>query len=159
MASHKIKIAARIRPRLEHEVDDEAIQVTHTPGGLSCISVPNPRDVSQIFNFPYALSIPLFLYSDVSCHSFSSCYDQDSTQEEIFERDARPLIDVVYSGVVCISFIDNMLDLSSADSNYFRIWCHLFWKDPHDARNQSPPWSYPASCGGLFSYLLVPFPD
>lgn len=40
--------------------------------------------------------------SAVTYHSarFTSCYDQDSTQEEIFEQDVRPLIDVVYSGVV-----------------------------------------------------------
>jgi hypothetical protein len=30
----------------------------------------------------------------------TSCYDQDSRQEDIFEQDVRPLIDVVYSGVV-----------------------------------------------------------
>lgn len=85
--AHRIKIAARVRPRLEHEIDDEGIQVSHTPGSLSCINVPNPRDLSQIFNFP-----------------LSSCYDQNSTQEEIFERDVRPLIDVVYSGVTVTIF-------------------------------------------------------
>jgi kinesin family member 22 len=31
---------------------------------------------------------------------FTSCYDQDSTQEEIFMNDVQPMIDVVYSGVV-----------------------------------------------------------
>jgi len=111
MASHKIKIAARVRPRLEHEIDDEGIQVAHTSGGPSCISVPNPRDVSQIFNFPYVpvmshLSLTL---DHVCCHRLSSCYDQTSTQEDIFERDVRPLIDVVYSGVVRVSFIENDL--------------------------------------------------
>lgn len=52
MTSHKIKIAARVRPRLENELDDQGIQIAHTPGGPSCISVPNPRDLSQVFNFP-----------------------------------------------------------------------------------------------------------
>ncbi|KAH0826644.1 P-loop containing nucleoside triphosphate hydrolase protein [Lanmaoa asiatica] len=87
MALHKIKIAARLRPRLEMELDDEGIQITHTSGGPSCISVPNPRDLSQVFNFP-----------------FTSCYDQSSTQEQIFEQDVRPLIDVVYSGVTVTIF-------------------------------------------------------
>jgi kinesin family member 22 len=32
---------------------------------------------------------------------FSSCYNELSTQEEIFRNDVEPLIDVVYSGVVC----------------------------------------------------------
>lgn len=31
---------------------------------------------------------------------FSSCYDEHSTQEEIFVNDVEPLIDVVYSGIV-----------------------------------------------------------
>ncbi|KAF9236661.1 P-loop containing nucleoside triphosphate hydrolase protein [Melanogaster broomeanus] len=87
MASHKIKIAARLRPRLQGELDDEGIQITHIPGGPSCISVANPRDLSQVFNFPIA-----------------SCYDQSSTQEAIFEQDVRPLVDVVYSGVTVTIF-------------------------------------------------------
>ncbi|KIK86017.1 hypothetical protein PAXRUDRAFT_831932 [Paxillus rubicundulus Ve08.2h10] len=87
MAAHKIKIAARLRPRLENELDDGGIQITHTPSGPSCISVPNPRDISQVFNFP-----------------FTSCYDQSSVQEDIFEQDVRPLIDVVYSGVTVTIF-------------------------------------------------------
>ncbi|KAG8216883.1 P-loop containing nucleoside triphosphate hydrolase protein [Butyriboletus roseoflavus] len=87
MTAHKIKIAARLRPRLENEIDDEGIQITHTPGGPSHISVPNPRDLSQVFNFP-----------------FTSCYDQSSIQEDIFEQDVRPLIDVVYSGVTVTIF-------------------------------------------------------
>lgn len=52
MTSHKIKIAARLRPRLENELDDGGIQISHTPDGPSFISVANPRDLSQVFNFP-----------------------------------------------------------------------------------------------------------
>ncbi|KAG1805308.1 P-loop containing nucleoside triphosphate hydrolase protein [Suillus subaureus] len=87
--THKIKIAARLRPRIEHEIDDQGIQITHDEEGEgpSWICVPNPRDVTQIFRFP-----------------FTSCYDQDSTQGDIFEQDVRPLIDVVYSGVTVTIF-------------------------------------------------------
>ncbi|KAG6902157.1 hypothetical protein C0995_003631 [Termitomyces sp. Mi166 len=35
---------------------------------------------------------------------FSSCYDQTSTQEEIFQNDVQPMIDVVYSGVTVTIF-------------------------------------------------------
>jgi hypothetical protein len=52
MSLHKIKIAARLRPRLQNELDDEGIQIAQAPDGPSCISVANPRDVSQVFNFP-----------------------------------------------------------------------------------------------------------
>lgn len=33
--------------------------------------------------------------------SFSSCYDHNSKQEEIFRNDVEPMLDVVYTGVVC----------------------------------------------------------
>lgn len=54
MASHKVRIAARLRPRIEGEVDDQAIQVHRSEdAGLSHITVPNPRDPTQVFKFPY----------------------------------------------------------------------------------------------------------
>jgi len=34
---------------------------------------------------------------------FSSCYDQDSTQEDIYDNDVKPLLDVLYNGVVSTS--------------------------------------------------------
>jgi len=60
MATSKIKIAARLRPRLPAEIDDDAVQVCHawdeasssSSGSGSHISVPNPRDPTQVFKFP-----------------------------------------------------------------------------------------------------------
>ncbi|KAF5310938.1 hypothetical protein D9619_008254 [Psilocybe cf. subviscida] len=89
-----VKIAARLRPRLDGELDDDSVKIVHSSNntggsssGSSFISVANPRDPSQIFKFP-----------------FTSCYDQDSKQEEIFNNDVEPLIDVVYSGVTVTIF-------------------------------------------------------
>jgi len=31
---------------------------------------------------------------------FTSCYDQDATQEDIYDNDVKPLLDVLYHGVV-----------------------------------------------------------
>ncbi|RXW20557.1 hypothetical protein EST38_g5299 [Candolleomyces aberdarensis] len=97
MASHKVKIAARLRPRLDGEVVDDNIKVFHnsdastgstnSTSGASYISVVNPRDTTQVFKFP-----------------FSNCYDENSTQEEIFHNDVEPLIDVVYSGITVTIF-------------------------------------------------------
>ncbi|PFH48968.1 hypothetical protein AMATHDRAFT_5329 [Amanita thiersii Skay4041] len=90
MASHKVRIAARLRPRIQGEVDDESVQVHRASDDgtdQSFITVVNPRDTTQIFKFP-----------------FSSCYGKDSTQEEIFENDVRPLLDVVYNGVTVTIF-------------------------------------------------------
>ncbi|EGO03669.1 hypothetical protein SERLA73DRAFT_83760 [Serpula lacrymans var. lacrymans S7.3] len=86
-ALQRIRIAARLRPRIDGEVEDTSIQVIHSDQAASCISIANPRDPTQVFKFP-----------------FSSCYDQSSTQEEIFDRDVQPLINVVYSGVTVTIF-------------------------------------------------------
>ncbi|TFY80453.1 hypothetical protein EWM64_g3555 [Hericium alpestre] len=85
--SHKVKIAARLRPRLKNELDDEGVRIVRSDDGPSCICVTNPRDASQVFRFP-----------------FTSCYDHNSTQEDIFSTDVQPLIDVVYSGVTVTIF-------------------------------------------------------
>ncbi|RDB30648.1 Kinesin-like protein KIF22 [Hypsizygus marmoreus] len=97
MATAKIKIAARLRPRLGGELVDDSVKVEHPSNETgessssgssgSIISVTNPRDPTQVFKFP-----------------FSSCYDQSATQEEIFQNDVQPMIDVVYSGVTVTIF-------------------------------------------------------
>ncbi|KAF9010276.1 P-loop containing nucleoside triphosphate hydrolase protein [Cyathus striatus] len=93
----KIKIAARLRPRIQGEIDDNSVKICHTSDDSvgsssstrsnSFICVTNPRDTSQVFKFP-----------------FSSCYDENTSQEEIFQNDVDPLIDVVYSGVTVTIF-------------------------------------------------------
>ncbi|KAI0319856.1 P-loop containing nucleoside triphosphate hydrolase protein [Amylostereum chailletii] len=79
--SYQVKIAARLRPTNPGELADDGIRVEHSDKGMSAVYVNNPRDNNQVFKFP-----------------FSSCYDQNSTQKEIFEKDVQPLIDVVFSG-------------------------------------------------------------
>lgn len=76
MTSHKVKIAARLRPRIANELVDNQISVVHSSnttgasngdvstsstGGGSYISVTNPRDPSQVFKFP-CVSLSLSLY-------------------------------------------------------------------------------------------------
>ncbi|KAJ7697614.1 P-loop containing nucleoside triphosphate hydrolase protein [Mycena rosella] len=111
MATAKVRIAARLRPRLAGEPTDDAVRIVH--GEASCsnvstsnpntsgantsagsasgsgtfISVANPRDASQVFRFP-----------------FTSCYDAGSTQAELFEADVRPLVDVARGGVTVTIF-------------------------------------------------------
>ena len=66
MATAKIKIAARLRPKIPGEMDDDSVKVCHdwdgvgtsSSGGGSFISVTNPRDTSQVFKFPYGPLIP-----------------------------------------------------------------------------------------------------
>ncbi|KAJ7726683.1 P-loop containing nucleoside triphosphate hydrolase protein, partial [Mycena maculata] len=106
MATAKVKIAARLRPRLTGEAQDDAVRVCHSEpaecsntsnngnasrsssdGSFTGIAVANPHDASQVFRFP-----------------FTSCYDADATQAAIFEADVRPLVDVAWGGVTVTIF-------------------------------------------------------
>ena len=114
MSTHRVKIAARLRPRINGEADDASVKVYNTPStslsdpsssgssNTSFISVTNPRDLSQVFKFPCVVSRCYVICGDFIwvVFRFTSCYDQSSTQEEIFNNDVQPMIDVVYSGVV-----------------------------------------------------------
>lgn len=61
-STQKVRIAARLRPRIEGEIDDESIQVHRSEdGGMSCMTVPNPRDPTQVFKFPYVFEMWLSL--------------------------------------------------------------------------------------------------
>ena len=107
MSTHKVKIIARLRPKIHGELDDDSVKIIHTSDNNgdrlaasgSFVTVPNPRDPTQIFKFPlaYFLHIITLAYQFIR---FSSCYDQNSTQEAIYHSDVKPLIDVIYSGIV-----------------------------------------------------------
>ncbi|KAI0720850.1 P-loop containing nucleoside triphosphate hydrolase protein [Cerioporus squamosus] len=86
MSYSRVKIAARLRPAIPGEQHDKAIRLVRTDSGSS-ICVDNPRDPTQTFKYP-----------------FSSCYDESSTQEEIFERDVQPLIELAFSGITVTVF-------------------------------------------------------
>ncbi|KAF7305126.1 Kinesin-like protein [Mycena kentingensis (nom. inval.)] len=100
--SSKIKVVARLRPKLPNEPADDGIRVCHADdpadtsanastgsnnGPFTGVAVNNPRDPSQIFRFP-----------------FTSAYDASASQEEIFEENVRPLIDVALSGITVTIF-------------------------------------------------------
>ncbi|KAH9848323.1 P-loop containing nucleoside triphosphate hydrolase protein [Lenzites betulinus] len=87
MSFSRVRIAARLRPPIPGEQHDNAIRVRRDTDALSAIIVDNPRDPSQTFNYP-----------------FSSCYDEHSSQQEIFERDVKPLIDLAFSGMTVTVF-------------------------------------------------------
>ncbi|ORZ23164.1 P-loop containing nucleoside triphosphate hydrolase protein [Absidia repens] len=76
--SEKIKIVCRIRPFLNHEVEEEAVRVTDK----NTITLHNKRDPTRPFTYK----------------SFSSCYSPDTTQETIFTQDVLPVIERVFDG-------------------------------------------------------------
>ncbi|KAF9652469.1 kinesin-domain-containing protein [Thelephora ganbajun] len=84
--THKIRIAARLRPRINNEPEDDCIRIIRNDNSRSAsISVTNQRN--QVLTFP-----------------FSSCYDQDATQEDIYNDDVKPLLDVLHNGVTVTIF-------------------------------------------------------
>ncbi|KAI0822872.1 P-loop containing nucleoside triphosphate hydrolase protein [Trametes gibbosa] len=87
MSFSRIRIAARLRPPIPGEQHDNAIRVRTDTDAPTAIIVDNPRDPSQTFNYP-----------------FSSCYDESSSQQEIFERDVKPLVDLAFSGMTVTVF-------------------------------------------------------
>ena len=90
----KVKVAARLRPFINTEHPDNSVTVSPSEGS---ISVANLRNASERFKF-----------------SFTSCYDQSASQEEIFESDVRPLVDHVIRGLVCVPSIPSPVYLLQA---------------------------------------------
>lgn len=82
---------------------------------------------------------------------FSSCYGQDATQEDIYDNDVRPLLDVLYDGVVSapMRFVTSGRTLTVAftaqDCDDLRVWRYVFGEDSYDAR-QSHSARYYSSC-------------
>lgn len=71
---------------------------------------------------------------------FSSCYGQDATQEDIYDNDVRPLLDVLYDGVVSLHKIRPVWQ--NVDCGIYRtqdcddlcVWRYIFREDSYDAR-------------------------
>ncbi|EJC98206.1 kinesin-domain-containing protein [Fomitiporia mediterranea MF3/22] len=82
----KICIAARLRPSIPGEIVDDAVGVQSDEDG-AFVMMSHPRDNNQRFKFP-----------------FSSCYGPESTQEEIYNNDVKPLLDIVFGGVTVTVF-------------------------------------------------------
>ena len=70
----------------------------------ACLTYPSQtlEMRTRCSSFRASASSSLWVESTISITRlrFTSCYDQFATQEHIFEKDVRPTIDIVYSGVV-----------------------------------------------------------
>lgn len=67
-----VRVVARIRPLLKSERDIDQILTEH-PGPddkTSVVKIPNPKNLSEEYSF-----------------QFNSVYNQDSTQQQIFEAE------------------------------------------------------------------------
>ena len=59
MATARISIVGRLRPRIQGEIDDDTVQAQRDEDGKSYFTVVHPRDNSQRFKFP---SVPQIVF-------------------------------------------------------------------------------------------------
>ncbi|KZO89712.1 kinesin-domain-containing protein [Calocera viscosa TUFC12733] len=87
MGSTKVIVAVRCRPFLPNEEQDDVVKVSAPAedGADGFVSVLNSKNTREEFRF-------------------KSCWDQSSTQEEIFERDVRPILEQAFSGYTACLF-------------------------------------------------------
>ena len=65
-----IKVVARVRPLLNTEIDRDIIVQTQTTEEHPVVRIPNPKNSAESFSF-----------------KFNSVYDQEATQQNIFENE------------------------------------------------------------------------
>jgi hypothetical protein len=73
-----VRVIARIRPLLKHELDKDAIVTAESSANgdsktrPTIVRLPNPKNFAESFSF-----------------QFSSVFEQDATQQEIFDAESR----------------------------------------------------------------------
>jgi hypothetical protein len=67
-----VRVVARVRPLLKSENDKDQIVTSHNgaDGNNTIIMIPNPKNLSEEYSF-----------------QFNSVYEQDATQQEIFDTE------------------------------------------------------------------------
>jgi DNA uptake protein ComE-like DNA-binding protein len=78
-----VRVVARIRPLLSSERDVDRILSKHAGAddSSSIVKIPNPKNLSEEYSF-----------------QFNSIYDQDCTQQQIFETEVSPTIKQLFTG-------------------------------------------------------------
>ena len=69
-----VRVVARIRPLLKSEIEKDQILSSHPgpDGNTSIVKIPNPKNLAEEYSF-----------------QFNNVYDQDSTQQEIFDAEGE----------------------------------------------------------------------
>jgi hypothetical protein len=69
-----VRVVARIRPQLKHELDKDTIVTAEALDGetsASVVRIPSPRNDAESFSF-----------------QFSGLYEQDATQQQLFDAES-----------------------------------------------------------------------
>lgn len=73
-----VRVVARIRPLLKHELDKDAIVTAESSNDGDCkarptvVRIPNPKNEAESFSF-----------------QFSSVYEESATQQELFDTESE----------------------------------------------------------------------
>ncbi|KAF2835058.1 kinesin family member 22 [Patellaria atrata CBS 101060] len=81
-----VRVVARIRPLLKLELDKDVIVTSdsigkETPGSPTIVRIPNPKNEAESYSF-----------------QFNSVYDQNATQQEIFDHEVAPTVKHLFNG-------------------------------------------------------------
>ncbi|KAF2445585.1 kinesin family protein-like protein [Karstenula rhodostoma CBS 690.94] len=82
-----VRVVARIRPLLKHELDKDSIVTAesttdeNTKDRPTIVRIPNPKTDSESFSF-----------------QFSSVYEQEATQQELFDAEISPTVKHLFNG-------------------------------------------------------------
>ncbi|KAF2687762.1 kinesin family protein-like protein [Lentithecium fluviatile CBS 122367] len=82
-----VRVIARIRPLLKHELDKDSIVTAESSTDGDCkgrptiVRLPNPKNPAESFSF-----------------QFNSVFEQDATQQEIFDAEISPTVKHLFNG-------------------------------------------------------------
>jgi hypothetical protein len=75
------------------------------------LTLGTPVNDSSLGKKPFICTLRNGTFRDLiflRLYSFPSCHDQDATQEQIFDKDVRPLLDMVFQGIVSFTKANTM---------------------------------------------------
>ncbi|KIW89430.1 uncharacterized protein Z519_09586 [Cladophialophora bantiana CBS 173.52] len=78
-----VRVVARIRPLLKSEIEKDQIVTSHNgaDGKPTIVKIPNPKNFAEEYSF-----------------QFNSVYEQDATQQEIFDAEVAPTVKHLFLG-------------------------------------------------------------
>jgi hypothetical protein len=82
-----VRVVARIRPLLKQELDKDTIVTADSPEGDNAakptiVRIPNPKNDAESYSF-----------------QFSSVYEQDATQQQLFDAEVAPTVKHLFNGL------------------------------------------------------------
>ena len=149
-APTRIRIVARLRPRLANELVEDSVETLADEDGNAYVAVnhPTPRDGATRVKFKYVWAL-IYLWLLLTCFEiFVMLRTEFDAGRNIPKR--RP----AYAGYCvqwrCMVFQDVFCmyltyDLYSLDCHRICLWSYIIWQNTYNARYESGSWSYTSS--------------